>query len=603
MQRKTRNDIKDEKIRAKTKITKKDAAEAVLLSLSLSTAIFVLAPLYIISASRADFPLRTGELLIPMAAAGAVNTVLLSVILLLLRKFTRRAGGVLARLLSGTLIAAFAQSVFFNGSSTVYTGYKAVYADVRTEVFANLAVYLLIVLLPETVHIIAAKFPEKKLICALDRDSVLRISAAALSVIAVWTGIKAARTDLSECDSDYYGYLSYENAMSLSDKGNIVVILSDRLDSYYMDDMLEKYPDIAEKFDGFTFYQNNVSHSTNTFPSVAQMLTGELYDGGEWQGYMRKAWDGDSFPELLKNAGYDINIIPDGVTTTGALRDMEGIFDNISYYDKDSAKVNYFGKYGVIQALGKLSLARMAPYIAKGGIAGGLGGNVGRFMILPESEPDDKVRPAMKPETDLRFYDYLEKHGLSADNPNRTFSFIHLSGSHTLSTGLAELYEPVSGKPDVYQTTRGDFEIIFSYFDKLKELGIYDDTTIIVLGDHGRPPNETDGVINLKLRSEIVTALLIKPAGAESAPIAFDRWSELSNDYFGASVLEYAGIDHRDYGISYNDVIENGYHLDRILQSVKFINYGSLKYTARYRITGDARDFDNWQELDGHENE
>lgn len=590
-------------VRARHTFTKTDAAALIMLSLSVSIAVFVLAPLYIISASRADFPVRTSKLLLPMAAAGLVNTVLLSGILIMLRKYAGRTGCIIARLLAGLLIAAFVQTVFFNGKSAVYTGYKAVYADPGIRVFGNLAVYLVLMMLPEILHIISLRFPSKKLLRSADRFSVLGIAVLSFAVMTVWTGVKAAKTDLSEYDSEYYGYLSYENAMSLSEKGNIVVILSDRLDSYYMDGMLEKYPDIAEKFDGFTFYQNNVSHSTNTFPSVSQMLTGELYDGGEWQEYMHKAWDGDSVPELLKKAGYDVNIIPDSSTTIGALREMDGVFDNICYCDEYSSNVSYLGKYGVIQALSKLSLSRIAPYILKGDIAGGLGTNVGRSMIIPCSEPDDFVPFRIKPYTDIRFYDYLNANGLRSDNENKTFSFIHLSASHNLSSELAGLYEPVSGEPDVYETTRGAFEIIFDYFDQLKRLGIYDDTTIIVLGDHGRPPNETDGVFNLDLEREIVTALLIKPAGAESAPIAFDRYSELSNDNFGASILEYAGLEHKDWGYSYNDIIENDLHPDRYLQTVKFINYGALKYTARYKITGDARDFDNWEKLDRHENE
>ena len=137
----------------------------------------------------------------------------------------------------------------------------------------------------------------------------------------------------------------------------------------------------------------------------------------------------------------------------------------------------------------------------------------------------------------------------------------------------------------------------------MKRLGVWDDSTIIILGDHGRPPNETDGMFNQKLKSAITTALLIKPAGSENVPIVYDRDSELSNDFFGASILEYAGIDHSSCGLSYNDVIENDLHPERYLQSVKFINYGALKYTARYRITGDARDFGNWELLPEHENQ
>ncbi len=589
--------------RARTPMTIKDAAAALLLSMAVSFAVFILAPLYIIADNRIDFPVKFSDMMIPMLKAGAADFMALGGVLLLMRRFLPRVYSVFSRIIAGFLLAFFVQAVFLNSRETVMSGAKARYTDLSFSVISNFIIYLLIVFLPLIFHIIAKKRPVNKGLAAADRNTVFCIAAAALAVQLGWAGIKAAKTDFSKDNERYYGYLSYEQAMSLSEDENIVVFLTDRLDSLWMDGMLERYPDIADKFSGFTFYQNNVAHNTNTFPSVPQMLTGKLYDGCEWPEYMRKAWDDDSLPAILKQNGYDINIIPDGRTSVGPLRMYDGVFDNVNYFDEDNIKINYTGEYGVIHSLTKLSLAKMLPYFCKGSIAGGLGAYVGWQFYKIDEEPDDFVRLAMKPETDLRFYDYMKSNGLRADHENKTFSFIHLSASHDLSPGVASLYEPVGEKPDVYQTTRGDFEVLFEYFDELKKLGIYDKTTIVILGDHGRAPDETDGVFHTKLDSAITTALLIKPAGAEEAPIALDRWSELSNDYFKASILEMAGIDHSAYGYSYNDIIENDIHIDRYLQSVKFMNYGSLKYTANYRITGDARDFDNWEILPEHENE
>ena len=581
----------------------RDAAAAAALSFALSFAIFVLSPLYVIGDNQELFPMPAGEILLPVMLAGAVNALLLGGVLLLLRRFLPCVYSVLSRLLAGLLIAFFAQGTFFNPAGTVMTGYRTSYVEFNAASAADTTAYLLIVLLPLIIHIIAVKRPQKKKLVSFDRKSVLFISAAALAVQLGWAGVKALRTDFGRYNERYYGYFSYSRSMSLSDKGNIVVFLTDRLDGDYMDAMLEKYPELSEKFSGFTYYQNNVSHSTNTFPSVAQMLTGEQYDGGEWYGYMKKAWDGDSIPEQLKANGYDVNIIPDTITTVGIPRMMSSFCDNIGYYDRSETKPNYFGEYGVLHGTAKLSLARLLPGFMKGAVACGLGTYPGREYLIPDKVPEDKIIPVLKPFTDIRYFERLRTDGLDADNENKTFSFIHLSGSHNLSPALASLYEPVEGEADVYETTRGDFEILFCYFDEMKRLGIWDDSTIIILGDHGRPPNETDGMFNLKLKSAITTALLIKPAGSENAPIAYDRYSELSNDYFGASVLEYAGIDHSGCGLSYRDVIENDLHPERYLQSVKFLNYGALKYTARYRITGDARDFDNWELLPEHENE
>ncbi|MBR4628276.1 MAG: sulfatase-like hydrolase/transferase [Ruminococcus sp.] len=576
-------------------------AEPILLCFAVCFAVFVLSPLYAIGDNQIDFPLTAAEILPPVMLAGGVFALLLSGVLLILKRFAGKVYIFASRLLVGFIAAFFVQAVFLNSSTTAMTGYKASYAEINAELVADTLIYLLVISAPMILHCIAAKHPLSKKMSAMDRKAVLAVSAAALAVQLCWAGIKAAKTDLSQYGGRFNGYLSYSQTMSLSEKGNVVVILSDRLDGNYLDTMLEKYPDIADKFSGFTYYQNNVSHSTNTFPSVAQMLTGKLYDGGEWPAYMEKAWDDDCLPGLLKANGYDVYIVPDSVSTVASTRIMSDYCDNISKYD--DPEMNYTGVYGIVHASVKLSLARLMPDVLKGAAAGGLGTCPGSYFYVSDSEPHDRIPFRIKPYTDIRYYDHLRENGLNADCENKTFSFIHFSASHNLSSELAGLYEPVSGEADVCQTTRGAFEIIFTYFDELKRLGLYDDTTIIVLGDHGRPPNETDGVFNLELESAITTALLIKPAGAEEAPVVFDRWSELSNDYFMASVLEYAGIDHSAYGYSYNDIIENDLHPERYLQSVKFMNYGSLKYTAKYRITGDARDFDNWELLPEHENE
>lgn len=593
-------DTEQKKSRQPDLMTNLEKAEPFLLAMAVSLAVFVLSPLYIISGSREDFSLDFMDMMATLAFAGCASVLLTGGLLLLIEWKFRRVYAVISRIIAGFLPAFFVQAVFLNNPHTAMTGYQAGYNDFNFSTYGNLILYILIVSLPLLLKLAAKKLPEKKLLSAADRKSVFCIAAAAVIVQLGWTGVKGSQTDFDKCSGTYYGYLSYENAMSLSDDENIVVFLVDRLDGTYMDELLEKYPELNEKLDGFTFYQNNVSHTTNTFPSVVQMLTGEQYDGREWPEFMRSAWDENCVPAQLKKAGYDINIIPDSITTVSTPRLIEDFCDNIRYYN--SVEKNRFGDGGVVYVLSKLSLARMLPNKFKGTVAAGLGANVSRhFVKAAGEERADRVLPSMNPETDMRFYNYMSRNRLRADNMNKTFSFIHLSGAHNNSKELAELYEPLKEKLDHINTTRGDFEILFDYFDQLRELGIYDKTTVIIVGDHGRPPNETDSV-HKKLKGAITTALLIKPAGDHHGKLAFDRYSELSNDNFPASILEFAGLDHSAYGNSYSDIIKNDLHPDRYFQSVKFVNYGSLKYTARYRITGDARDFDNWEMLPEHEN-
>lgn len=587
---------KVKKVRAP--ISRRDVLSAALISAAVSFALFILSPICIYINNQQEFPITFRRYVAVMGIGAAANTAALTLVLLALRFFRQRLFEGALRLLLGIMLSAFVQSVFINADDTVFSGDREKFNHINLVTVTNLIVYILIALIPIFVHLICKRLGKLE---KLRKNAVLWGASAALGIQLVWAGIAAIGADL-ELSETYTGYLSYEPAMSLSADENIVVFLSDRLDGFWMDDLLEQYPELKEKLDGFTFYQNNVAHNTNTFPSVPQMLTNTLYNGKEWPNYMQSAWSGRTLPsELKREGGYDINLLPDCITTINNPRFISDQCDNIAYASDDAVKYCYLGQYGILHATLKLSSARLSPYYFKGKMAKGLGANVGRHFIEIDHDLADQQLTSMKPNTDLRFMSYLREHGLNADNENKTFSFIHLSGAHTCSNELAALYQPVTKDADFYQTTRGDFEIIFEYMEQLKNLGLYDNTTIIILGDHGRSPVEINPVKHT-LNGAITTTLMIKPRGS-SGELAFDRYSELSNDNFSASVLEFAGIDHTDFGYSYRDIIDNDLHPDRYLQTIKFNNYGRLDFHAFYKITGDARDFSNWEVQDKHENE
>lgn len=585
------------KTRSRTPISRIDVLSALLISTAVNFALFILSPICIYINNQHEFPITFSRYITVMGIGAAVSTAALTLILIVIRFFTKGFFKGVSLLLLGALISAFVQSVLINDNGIVFSGDKEKFNHINSITVINLIVYFLIALLPIIIVLLCKKLGKLE---KLRRNAVIWGASAALGIQLVWAGIAVFGTKFELTDT-YTGYLSYKPAMSLSSEENIVVFLSDRLDGVWMDELLEKYPELNEKLDGFTFYQNNVAHNTNTFPSVPQMLTNKLYNGKEWPDYMHEAWSGRTLPsELKEKGGYAVNLLPDCITTINNTRYIGSQCDNVAYAPEDAVKYCYLGKFGILHATLKLSSARLSPCFFKGKLAKGLGANVGRHFIEIDHALADQQLTSMKPETDLRFKDYLIKYGLTDDNNKKTFSFIHLSGAHTCSSDLASLYQPVKDA-NFYQTTRGDFEIIFEYMNQLKALGLYDNTTIIIVGDHGRPPVEINPIKHT-LNSAITTALLIKPKGS-SGVLSFDRYSELSNDNFPASVLEYAGIDHKDFGCSYRDIIDNDLHPDRYLQTIKFNNYGRLSFHALYKITGDARDFSNWEQQPKHEHE
>ena len=51
------------------------------------------------------------------------------------------------------------------------------------------------------------------------------------------------------------------------------------------------------------------------------------------------------------------------------------------------------------------------------------------------------------------------------------------------------------------------FKIVYDFLDQMKALGVYEDSTIIILGDHGKSMDKTN------LDYAVRTGLFVKPKG------------------------------------------------------------------------------------------
>ena len=583
-----------------SRFNKKNELPIIILSIAFSFTLFFFSPIDIFLGNQREFVVTFGRVAVPMLLTALVFAADLCLVLNILLMIHEKLCKLVSSALFGLLLAGYTQSLLLNSKMAAVTGDNSSYKDNDKSVILNLVLFICIAALPVILTVISWFAKNAKLFTFSKGRIIPYISGLIFLMQLAGTGSSIASADFSKYKKQYTSYLSYEQTMDLSKDGNIVVFLVDRLDSLWMDRVIKEYPDVKDEFDGFTFYQNNVSHNTNTFPSIPQMLTHKHYEGNDWIDYVGEAWDGDTVPKNLKENGYDVNLLIDNLTTYGSVAQLEDQCDNISHCDPDDVEFNYLGGKGIIPAMTQLSLSKLSPYMWKNEFINGFGANLSADFVRTKSDMDDMLPMAVGLESDLKYYDYITSHEFTADSPNKTFSYIHLNGAHDSEQELADLYDSTIPL-DRWVTTRGDFEILFYYFDQMKKLGIYDNSTIVVLGDHGRAPSEIEVDGKEGLDSAITTALLVKPANAESGQLKYDRYSEQSLDFFPASILEYAGIDHEKFGISFNDVAEKELHPDRWLQTFKFAGYGKTVYKTLYKITGDARDFNNWEAQPEHE--
>lgn len=385
-------------------------------------------------------------------------------------------------------------------------------------------------------------------------------------------------------------FFSYVPTTSFSkDQDNIYVFIVDMLDTFWCDAFLEVYPEVKDEMPGFTFYQNNMSQYVNTFPSVCCMLTDQLYDGSEREDFFERIWKEENTLSILKENGYQINLILDKSYSFGDDALIGPFCDNYVIPDDLTQELD---RKALRRILYHLSLSRSLPYALKQMIPNELSAisNV-EYIKVSCKEQDKSTTSAVNNNSDLHLYEYLQSAKFHADCETGVFTIIHLNGAHGENELLVEKTDFNAGSM-LQRTIRANFETILYYIRSAQELGVYDNTTFIILGDHGQRTREVRDGEN-HLIDSVMPALLIKPANAVHAPFRYDRYTGLSNDMFMASVLEYAGIDHQKYGYSYQDIEKSQQVIERDL----YWEWGEdvPKTGLHYTVTGDARDFSIWK--------
>ena len=166
------------------------------------------------------------------------------------------------------------------------------------------------------------------------------------------------------------------------------------------------------------------------------------------------------------------------------------------------------------------------------------------------------------------------------------FTFIHLYGCHDTS---------LSVKNRIIVT----FDLIYYYLDQMKELGIYEDSTIIITGDHPAALSDSKmiGSANSKDDGTRVTAMFFKRSGESGTPLKYSS-AQISQDELWNTIFESEGLLDEKDGESFFDIPE-GVDRERryIFELYKNSKNNGLKYNKliEYKITGSANNGDNWK--------
>ncbi|WP_221031501.1 sulfatase-like hydrolase/transferase [Actomonas aquatica] len=333
-----------------------------------------------------------------------------------------------------------------------------------------------------------------------------RFGALALVAMQVISLVLAERRAY-ESDLDFFkGYFVEKDArFDFSTERNVVVFVVDEYQADIFGEAIASQPDYATGFDGFTYFPNTLAGFNFTEFAIPAILTGRIYDNQEPRPqFLREAYLGPSLPVRMQEAGYHVELYP-----------WRGFANESVYYHEAVASnfqqrpISVEQKRREVARLVDLALFRCLPQFAKRWVH-----NDERWRLTAvfaggetaSSEGGEATGAVPANSTELGANDTIDwvllhwarepgtgNDKITTNATQPSFKFFHLTGIHVPIKFNRKLEhgrypytrEAYSEHAEAYA------KFLLAFVGRLKDAGIYDQTMIVIAGDHGsgrQPP-------------------------------------------------------------------------------------------------------------------
>lgn len=270
-------------------------------------------------------------------------------------------------------------------------------------------------------------------------------------------------------EKKYEYMISTINEFDYSSNENFIVFVVDAYDADTFMTILDSHPEYNEVFDGFTFYPDTVSAYPFTSRSIPFILSGEWYENQEeFKQFEAEAVNQSPLLNTLVQQQYRLDMYEDEFlfdTDLGRYSNAvstEPMIDNTSVFRKDMLT---------------MALYKYSPYFFKRYVEADVNQINGNITTVDNIELFDM--------DNLQFYEKLNENNISVTD-QKVFKFIHLEGAHVPYDYDENMNKIEGGTYE--QKEMAVVKILSVYFEKLKQSGVYDNSTIIIMGDHGYDP-------------------------------------------------------------------------------------------------------------------
>ncbi len=256
----------------------------------------------------------------------------------------------------------------------------------------------------------------------------------------------------------------------MSSDRNLVIFLMDAVDSKAFRQLMDgDNPEYAETLSDFTYYPNTVGAYSFTEHSIPYILTGQWFENQEpFEDYTARAMAASPLLQKLRDENYRIGMYEEDLRCT---EEQAAEFENV---EKTTLRFTSFPAIAKEEL--KLVWFKYAPYALKRVVHV----DMNRFTMIVEPNSDSELFHYVN----WDFYpDAQNAHVTTV--PDKVFKFIHIEGAHVPLRYDKDVNIIGSDKGTYDQNVQAAMTVLKQYLDNLKAAGVYDNTAIVVMADHG----------------------------------------------------------------------------------------------------------------------
>lgn len=521
--------------------------------------VFIMGPLEIVAGSGDS--LNFGYL---DAAPYVMNSglVLILVLALLLSLVRGRFFDVLLTLVASLGICAYVQALFLNVSLPIADGNALSLENYKTLTVISSIVWLAIIIGFLVLN------AQKKQIC---RTLALTLSACLILVQSV-SLFSITLDEQQKAESGTVAFVQTAQGLyDVSKNDNVIVFVLDFFDTRVLEEILENNPQTLAEFTGFTYFRNSTGSLIPTRYGIPYLLTGEMpHSEDTYYSYTFNRYKRSSFLDDIAKAGYDIGIYSDSVQND----EPSAIASN--YVASTSLEID---APALVSILDKIALYRDLPWLLKP-----------LFWFYTDEVNRAAISDAQNPYVmdDIEYAKSLRADGLSLNDNDKVFRFIHLLGAHYPYVMDAD-GNAVKGQTNIQTQGHGSLMIVSDYLRELKRLGLYDNATIIVTSDHG------DWYLTDQALEEPTSPILLaKPAENAKQAAQPLKTSDVPTGHldFQATIIDAIGGETAKYGSTFFEIQPGSRPRYYWMTESDGANDTFLR---EYEINGHVLEFDSWK--------